>query len=99
MVRFGAPYYSVSFALNILLTVMITARLTMHKRNIQNAMGAAAGVGGLYTATITVIVESYALNAVVAMLYIGTWAAKSYVQYIFLQILAQTQVRAVFDFS
>ena len=94
MFRFGAPYYSISIALNILLTLMITARLTMHRRDIQNAMGAAAC--GSYTATITVIVESCALNAVITILYLGTWAAKSLVQYIFLQLLVQTQVRAVF---
>ena len=75
---------------------MTTARLAMHKRNIQNAMGAAAGVGGSYTTTITVIVESYALNAVVTILYLGTWAANSLVQYVFLQLLVQTQVRAFF---
>lgn len=94
MVQFGAPYFSVAFALNIVLTVMITVRLTIHGRNIRNAMGDAAGTGGLYKATVAIIVESYALFAVVVLLFMGTWAAKSFVQYIFLQILAQMEVIA-----
>ena len=99
MVQFGAPYFSVSFALNIVLTAMITIRLTVHGRNIRNAMGDAAGTGGLYKATVAIIVESYALFAVVVLLFMGTWAAKSFVQYIFLQILAQMEVRTILKLS
>jgi hypothetical protein len=97
LIHFGAPYFSIAFALKILLMLMITTRLARHRRNIQNAMGSAAGSGGLYTATITILVESYALNGLVGLLYIGTWAANSYVQYIFLQLLVQTEVRAGFE--
>ena len=99
MVIFGAPYFSVSFFLNFLLTTMIVTRLILHRRNIQNAMGAAAGAGELYKTTVTILVESSALFFLSGLLYLGTWAAKSFIQYIFLQILAQTQVRTVFEFS
>ena len=93
LVHFGAPYFSVSFSLNVLLTSMIIIRLTLHKRNVRDAMGAAAGAGGLYKAIITVLVESSALWVVCFILYVGPWAAKSFVQYIFLQVFAQIQVR------
>ena len=96
--RFGVPHFSISVAFNILLALMIIARLTMHRRNIQKAIGTQAGAGGLYTAIITTLVESYSLALVVAILYIGTWAAKSYFQYIFLQVFAQAQVRTVSTF-
>jgi len=99
MVQFGAPYFSVTFALNIVLTTMITARLTIHGRKIRDAMGDAAGTGVLYKATVAIIVESYALFAVAVLLFLGTWAVKSFVQYIFLQILAQMEVRTILKFS
>jgi hypothetical protein len=93
MVRFGVPHFTISFILNILLALMIIIRLGLYRRNIQNAMGTATGIGGLYKTMTTIFVESYALVLVTAILYVGTWAANSSVQYIFLQIFAQTQVR------
>jgi hypothetical protein len=93
MVYFGAPYFAVSFLLNSVLTTMIVVRLVLHRRNIRNVMGATAGAGELYKATITILVESSALFVVNYLLFIGTWATKSFIQYIFLQMLAQTQVR------
>jgi len=96
VIRFGAPYFSIAFALNVLLTLMIITRLVLHRKNIRDAMGTTAGVGGLYKAVITILVESAALYAVTFLMYVGPWATKSSLQYIFLQILAQTQVIAPF---
>jgi hypothetical protein len=78
---------------------MIVVRLITHRKNIRNAMGAAAGAGEFYKATITILVESSAIFFLGFLLYLGTWAAKSFIQYIFLQILAQTQVRTFFVIS
>jgi hypothetical protein len=96
MVPFDAPFFSISFALNIVVTILIVSRLLLHKKRVQNAMGAAVDVGGLYMATIAIIVESYAICAIAVTLYLATWGARSYLQYIFLQIIAQMQVRALF---
>ena len=93
VVHFGAPYFSIAFALNVLLTLMIITRLVLHRKNIRNAMGTTAGVGGLYKTAITILIESSALFAVSFLMYVGPWATKSPFQYLFLQILAQTQVR------
>jgi hypothetical protein len=92
IVHFGAPYFSVSFALNTLLTTMIVTRLILHRKNIREVMGATPNVGKFYTTAVAIIVESSALNGICFLLYVGPWAAKSPVQYIFLQILAHTQV-------
>ena len=91
--RFEASYFSTAFTLNILLTLMIVARLALHRKKIRNVMGTTAGVGGSYKAAIAIIVESSALLAVSFLMYVGPWAAKSSFQYIPLQIFAQTQVR------
>ena len=96
MIYFGAPYFTVSISLNLLLTIMIVIRLVLHRRNIRNAMGAAASAGELYKATVTILVESSALFVIAFLLFLGTWAARSFVQYIFLQILGQIQVRIIF---
>ena len=98
MIHFGAPYFSVSFLLNFLLTIMIVTRLVLHRRNMRNAMGAAAGAGELYKATITILVESSAIYVISFLLYFGTWATRGFIQYLFLQMLTQTQVRTVFYF-
>jgi hypothetical protein len=91
-------YHSIALSLNLLLTLMIIARLALHSRNIRNAIGASSGAGGLYTALITMLVESSALYAICYLLYMIPTAAGSYVGYIFSPVLGQVQVRAAFTF-
>ena len=96
MVHFGAPYFAVSTFLNCLLTTMLVTRLTLHKRNIRNAMGASSGAGELYKTTVSILIESSAIFFIGLVLFLATWATRSPAQYIFLQILAQIQVRTIF---
>ena len=95
----GIPYFSISISLNVLLTLMISGRLILHSRNIRNALGAPAGVTGLCKAIVTTLIESCALYAVCSLLFIASWAAKNWVAYFFLPILAQIQVRGVLFFT
>ena len=95
--NFGTPYYAISISLNVLLTLMIVARLILHRKNIRKAMGTRAG--GLYGTAATMLVESCALYAVSYILFIGPWAIGSPVSNIFFPILAETQVRALLCFS
>ena len=89
---FNYPYFAISLALNILLTLMIVMRLVLRSRNIRNAMGAPAITTGLYKAALTMLVESSALYAVSFLLFIVPWAADSTVSGIFFPILADIQV-------
>jgi hypothetical protein len=93
------PYYSISLSLNVLLTLMIIARLALHSRNIRNAIGVSSGPGGLYTAIITMLVESSALNAIGYLLSIIPDALDSDITYIFSPLLGHMQVRSVFAIS
>jgi hypothetical protein len=95
---FEISYYSISLSLNVLLTLMIIGRLALHSRNIRNAIGASSGPGGLYTAIITMLVESSALNAIGYLPSIITNAVDSNVGYIFSPVLGHIQVRSVFTF-
>ena len=93
----GTPYLTVTFSLNMILTAMIVVRLIVHRRNARRAISIADSAGGLYTTIITIIIESYGISAISSLLYIGAWAANSFIQYVFLQILVQAEVCAVFD--
>lgn len=93
--RFDYPFFAISPSLNILLTLMIVARLILHRRNVQNAMGASASATGrLYNAVVTILVESCAVYAVSFALFLGAWSVHSFVANIFFPIVAETQVIA-----
>ena len=61
-------------------------------------MGAPTGASGLYNAVITMLIESSALYAVSAIVFVGPWGAEGYVTDVFSPILGQIQVRPVFLF-
>lgn len=89
-------YFIVCLLLNVLLTLMIIARLVLHRRNIRNAIGASFGAGGMYASIITMLVESAALYAIGYLLYIVSFASNGYAGYIFTPPLGEIQVIAPF---
>jgi hypothetical protein len=91
-------YFAISLSLNVLLTLMIIVRLALHSRNIRNAIGASSGAGGLYTAIITMLVESSALNAIGYLLSIITETVGSNLAYTFSSVLGHLQVRCLCHF-
>ena len=86
-------YYSISFSLNVILTLMIIVRIALHTRNTRAAMGI-TGIGGLGTAIITMLVESCALYAASVLPVIGSIGANSQMEEFFGSILPLTQVCA-----
>ena len=74
---------------------MIIIGLTLHRRNIRNAMSAGSGAGELYKTTITILVESSGLSFLSLLLYLGTWATRNFAQFVSSQLFAQTQVCTV----
>ena len=88
----GLSYLSISFSLNVILTLMIVIRLILHTRRIRTTMGK-GGIGESSKAVVTMLVESGALFAVSLLLVLGTWGAKNYVAESFFPILSETQVR------
>ena len=87
------PYVSVSVSLNVLLTLMIVTRLILHGRNVRAATGSPTGIGGLYKAVATMLIESSALYSMNSLLLIGLWATESEAAGAFLPIIAEVQVR------
>ena len=95
---YNTAYSAICVSLNVIITLMIIIRLALHSRNIRKAIGASSGPGGLYTAVITMLVESSALNAVGYLLFIISITADSCIPWIFSSALGDLQVRAVFPF-
>jgi hypothetical protein len=94
----GILCFSISVALNILLTAMIVTRFILQSRNGQRAMGSSGKAGGLYKAIVTIIVESSALYTVNYLLFIASWSIGNPFNGLFFPSLAGTQVRVVFTF-
>ena len=94
---FNYPFFTISLSLNLLLTLMIVARLILHRRNIQSAFGVSAKTtSGFYMAVVTILIESCALYAISFILFIVPWSRGSFVANIFFPVVAETQVRPVF---
>lgn len=96
---FGISYFSISLSLDILLTLMIITRLVLHNMAIRVAPETPAGAIWTYKAIVTMLVESFALRAGSFLLFIGTWASGSGVEYLFFPILAATEVCTAFPCS
>ena len=93
----GTSYNSISLSLNVILTLMVITRLIWHSRNIRKAIGASDTVVGSYTTIVTMLVESYALYAVVFLLYMATFAAQNSADFVFGGFLGSAQVRPIFS--
>ena len=95
----STSYNAICLSLNILLTLMIVTRLTVHMRNIRKATGTSDVPSGLHTVATTVItmlIESYALYAGVLLAYTIPLATNSQVASLFFGVIGTVQVRTVF---
>lgn len=95
--RVATAYFSVSLSLNILLTLIIIARLLPHN-GVRSTMGASHGVGAFYRSIVTILVESCALYAISLLLYLGPHIAKDSISNAFYPILVEVEVRVVLLF-
>ena len=98
VIDFATSYFLVSLSLSILLTLMIVARLILHRRNLQKATGTLDSPAGLYTTVITMLIESYAFYVVTFLVYIVPWEVGSKVTALFSRLPAAVQVCAIFAF-
>ncbi|TFK53104.1 hypothetical protein OE88DRAFT_1793238 [Heliocybe sulcata] len=85
-VGFAIPYWSLSIVLNVMVTVLIIARILMVRRGFQATGGVAQGK---YSSITAMLVESAALYSITSLVFIITYARNSNVQNIVLPILSQ----------
>ena len=92
VIDYEVPYFSISSALNILLTLMIVTRLFLLHRNVKRAMNAPVRVNGLYRVIVTSLIESCAIYSATLVLFIGLLATSSPFFGVVLPIFLNVQV-------
>ena len=97
--NFGKAYYSIPLSLDVLLTLMIVARIALHSRDIRSAVGSLVRPNRLYGALVTILVESCAIYTASYLLFLGPWASGSPIWNAFFPMLVEAQVRAILTFS
>ncbi|KAG5653910.1 hypothetical protein H0H81_009502 [Sphagnurus paluster] len=94
-VAYGTSYYTLSLGLNIILTILITIRLLIHRRNILATLPEEHAKD--YVSLMTIIIESAALYSVFAFLFLITYAVDHPINQIFLGVASFAQVGALFS--
>ncbi|KIK62289.1 hypothetical protein GYMLUDRAFT_164986 [Collybiopsis luxurians FD-317 M1] len=69
---FGTSYYSISLSVNIILTILITGRLLVYRKQIMDSLPAEHAKG--YVSLVTIVIESAAIYSVWAFLFLITYA-------------------------
>ena len=95
-IDFAHPYFAISLSLNVLLTLMIIARVAWHSRNVRPVTGSLSTASGLYKIITTMLVESCALYAATFLLFLVPWWVDSVVADTFWPVLIEVQVCDVF---
>ncbi len=90
-INWTIPYFSLSLALNIIVTLMIVGRLLWYRQRIKSLLGNAHG--SHYTSIAAMIVESAAMYSLFTLLFLIFFGLDHPMENIFLQVLSQIQVR------
>ncbi|PPQ64154.1 hypothetical protein CVT24_008789 [Panaeolus cyanescens] len=90
--NFTLPYFWLSLALNIAMTIAICGRLMLHRWRMRKALGSNAGAD--YTGIVTMLIESSALYACFSLCVLIPFALNSPIQNTFIQMLGEVQIIA-----
>jgi hypothetical protein len=90
-IAFGTSYYVTSLSVNIVVTILISIRLLMHRRTTLRSLPAEHAKH--YLSIATIIVESATLYSVFALCSIITYAINNPLNLIFLSLSSSCQVR------
>lgn len=89
-IQFSLPYWSISIALNTLLTLLLVSRLLYMSYNARKALS--DDHGKPYISVAAMLLESAAPYTIIGLIYIVTYARNSQVQNLVLPILSQVMV-------
>ncbi|KAJ7188005.1 hypothetical protein C8R46DRAFT_879144 [Mycena filopes] len=95
-INFTTPYFAMSLALNILVTILIVVRLMMYRWRINRAMPLGSNHGAEYTSLAAMIVESAAIYSLFALLFLVPFVIGHPLSQLFLQALSPVQVMVTF---
>jgi hypothetical protein len=88
-INLGIPYWSISIALNVIITGCIVTRLLYMRRQVRRAN---AGGGSEYLSVTSMSVESASLYSINGIIFIVSYGINSPIQNLALPVLGQTQV-------
>lgn len=89
-VQFALPYFSISISLNIILTLLLVARLLYMSYSTRKTIG--KELASTYISIASMLVESATPYAITGLIFIITYARKSNVQNLVLPVLSQIMV-------
>jgi hypothetical protein len=93
-VNWTVPFFSVSLGLNLLVTLMIVSSLLFYRWKVNRVLG--AGHGAQYLSLAAMLIESAALYATWALLFLIPFMLNNPISEVFLQALGQVQVSRFF---
>jgi hypothetical protein len=91
---YGTSYYAISLGSNIVMTVLIMARLLIYRRTVMRSLGLSAEHVSDYTSLATIVIESASLYSIFAILFLITYALNNPINQIFLTLANSAQVSA-----
>jgi hypothetical protein len=96
-VNFALPYWSLSIALNFLVTILIVARLIYIRRQITQAIGQQHT--RQYTSVVAMLIESAAMTTVCSLLFLIPYARGSAISSVFQGLACEIQVGLKHNFG
>ncbi|KII87189.1 hypothetical protein PLICRDRAFT_176971 [Plicaturopsis crispa FD-325 SS-3] len=92
-INLAIPYWSISIALNIILTLLIAGRLLLMRRRLIQTIPN-GGIASPYVSLSAMLIESAFIYSVNAVIFLVSYAVNSPIQNLALPLLCQTQVIA-----
>jgi hypothetical protein len=89
---FGTAYYVTSLGVNILVTILITIRLVLHRRSIMNTLSPEHA--SQFLSLDTILIESAALYSIFALGFIVSYSINNPMNQIFMSLASTCQVCA-----
>ena len=89
-ISFATPYWSLSIALNIILTSLIVGKILWMRRSV--TMGLGSQHSKQYTSVVAMLIESAALYSITGIVYIICYGINTPAQQLFIVILGEAQV-------
>ncbi|KAJ7602491.1 hypothetical protein DFH06DRAFT_1311448 [Mycena polygramma] len=93
-VNFGIPYYTITAALNVLITAMIATRLLLYRWTLHKVLGTERALTVPYATVASMLVESCVLYAATSILFLVPYGIKNPISNVFIPILIQVQLLA-----
>ncbi|KAF7376377.1 hypothetical protein MSAN_00053200 [Mycena sanguinolenta] len=95
-INFTTPYFAMSLALNMIVTVLIVVRLMLYRRRIKQALPSGTNHSTSYVSLATIVFESAAIYSVFSLLFLVPFAFGHPLSQLFLQALSPVQIMASF---